>query len=99
MLNGVEIRADGGTEAAAAARAAPGPVVAGPSTARERAAELRRLAANAMTRARQQVGRPWISDPGLRVQVEAILALDPEDRIRMLEAEVAVLSDLRPAAG
>jgi hypothetical protein len=68
-------------------------------SARERAADLRWLAAAAMTRARQQVGRPWTSDAGLRVQVEAILALHPEERIRMLEAEVVVLSDPRPAAG
>ncbi|MEX5708948.1 MULTISPECIES: hypothetical protein [unclassified Parafrankia] len=52
-----------------------------------------------MARARRYVGRPWTSDPGLRVQVEAILALPPEDRLRMLEAEAGVLSDLRPAVG
>ncbi|MCK9904807.1 hypothetical protein MXD63_32835 [Frankia sp. Cpl3] len=52
-----------------------------------------------MARARRCVGRPWTSDLGLRVQVEAILALSPEDRLRMPESEVGVLSDLRPAAG
>ncbi|CAI7979729.1 hypothetical protein FRAHR75_690011 [Frankia sp. Hr75.2] len=54
-------------------------------------------------RATATAGQPpavrWTSDPGLRVQVEAILALLPEDRLRMLEIEVGVLSDLRPAAG
>lgn len=65
----------------------------------ERAAYYRARAAEAMARARRYVGRPWTSDPGLRVQVEAILALPPEDRLRMLEAEAGVLSDLRPAVG
>ncbi|MEX5636515.1 hypothetical protein [Parafrankia sp. FMc2] len=48
-----------------------------------------------MARARALVGRPWTSDPGLRVQVEAILALSPEDRLRQLEEQVATLSALR----
>lgn len=39
------------------------------------------------------------SGPGLRVQVEVILALPSEDRLRMPESEVGVLSDLRPAVG
>ncbi len=67
-------------------------------TAGERAAYYRARAAEVMARARRCVGRPWTSDPGLRVQVEAILALPPEDRLRMLESEAGVLSDLCPAA-
>jgi hypothetical protein len=35
--------------------------------------------------------------PGLRVQVEAILALSPEERVRQLEAEVAFYANARPA--
>lgn len=76
--------------------AADGMRVGGGRAGNERAAYYRQRAAQALARARQQVGRPWISDPGLRVQVDAILALPPEDRIRMLESETEVLSDLQP---
>lgn len=92
-------RADYSDTQANATCVAPASVAAGGRGDAERAADLRRLAARAVIRAREQIGRPWTSDPGLRVQVEAILALPPEDRIRMLEADVAVLSALRPAAG
>lgn len=67
-----------------------------PARAQDRAARYRQRAAEALERARREVARPWVSDPGLRVQVDAILALTPEDRVRMIEAESAVLSDLRP---
>ena len=67
-----------------------------PAKAEERAAYYRARAAEAMARARALVGRPWTSDPGLRVQVEAILALSPQDRLRQLEEQVATLSALRP---
>lgn len=95
----MESRADERETLANGAGVASPSASAGRGTDRERAADLRKLAARAMIRAREQIGRPWTSDPGLRVQVEAILALSPEDRIRMLEADVAVLSALRPAAG
>ncbi len=67
-----------------------------PRAAEERAAYYRARAAEAMVRARALVGRPWTSDPGLRVQVEAILAMSPEDRLRQLEEQVATLAALRP---
>jgi hypothetical protein len=51
-----------------------------------------------MVRARRELGRPWQSDPGLRVQVDAILALSPDDRVRMIEAEAAFFADIRPLA-
>ncbi|MBE3206716.1 hypothetical protein [Parafrankia sp. CH37] len=70
--------------------------VEAPRTAGERAAYYRAKAAEAMVRARALVGRPWTSDPGLRVQVEAILAMPPEDRLRQLEEQVETLSALRP---
>ncbi|WP_154676886.1 hypothetical protein [Parafrankia discariae] len=72
---------------------APGPP---PAPAGDRAAYYRARAAEAMARARALVGRPWTSDPGLRVQVEAILAMTPQDRLRQLEDQVETLSALRP---
>ncbi|WP_462166967.1 hypothetical protein [Frankia sp. AiPs1] len=74
----------------------PLPVGEVPQAAEERAAYYRARAAEAMVRARALVGRPWTSDPGLRVQVEAILAMSPEDRLRQLEDQVETLSALRP---
>jgi hypothetical protein len=63
-----------------------------------RAAEYRLRAQDAAVRARAVLSRQaWVSDPGLRVQVEAILALPPEERLRQLEAEAAVFADARPA--
>lgn len=38
------------------------------------------------------------SDPGPRAQVEAVLALPPDDRLQQLEAEAAVFADARPVA-
>jgi hypothetical protein len=51
-----------------------------------------------MVRARQEIARPWVSDPGLRVQVDAILFLSPDDRVRMIEMEAELFADLRPVA-
>ncbi|MEX5635734.1 hypothetical protein [Parafrankia sp. FMc2] len=67
-----------------------------PRAPEERAAYYRARAAEAMVRARALVGQPWTSDPGLRVQVEAILALSPQDRLRELEEEAETLSAIRP---
>lgn len=68
-----------------------------PQAGGDRAAYYRERAAQAMVRARACVGRPWTSDPGLRVQVEAILAMPPQDRLRQLEDQVETLSALRPS--
>ncbi|WP_018639972.1 hypothetical protein [Parafrankia elaeagni] len=81
---------------AAPAAPAASAVTEVPRAAEERAAYYRARAAEAMVRARALVGRPWTSDPGLRVQVEAILAMSPEDRLRQLEEQVATLAALRP---
>jgi hypothetical protein len=70
-----------------------------PAESSRRAAEYRRLAQAATVRARAALSRrTWTSDPGLRAQVDAILALPPEERLRQLEAEVAFFADARPAA-
>jgi hypothetical protein len=62
------------------------------------AAEYRRRAQEALVRARGLLGQEkWKSDPGLRVQVERILALPPEERVRQLEEEVAFFANARPA--
>ncbi|CAO5186344.1 conserved hypothetical protein [Frankia sp. AiPs1] len=92
ILGCVETRADdlAPREPAASVRAGDQQV------ASDRAAYYRERAAQAMVRARALVGRPWTSDPGLRVQVEAILAMSPEDRLRQLEDQVETLSALRP---
>nr|MDT0665789.1 hypothetical protein [Micromonospora sp. DSM 115978] len=44
----------------------------------------RAKAAAARERARNL---PWTSDPELRAQVDAILAMEPSDRLRQLQAE------------
>jgi hypothetical protein len=62
-----------------------------------RAAEYRRRALAAAARARAALSREtWVSDPGVRVQVDAILALPPEDRLRQLAAALVVFADARP---
>lgn len=69
-----------------------------PAESSRRAAEYRLRAQAAAALARAVVSRHmWTSDPGLRMQVNAILAMPPEDRLRQLEAEVAVFADARLA--
>jgi hypothetical protein len=64
----------------------------------QRAAEYRQRAQAAAARARAALSRQaWVSDPGVRAQVEAILALPPTERLRQLEAEAALFADARPA--
>jgi hypothetical protein len=69
-----------------------------PAESARSAAEYRRLAQEAAVRARALVSRhTWRSDPGLRVQVELILALPPEERLRQLQANLAFFAAVRPA--
>jgi hypothetical protein len=69
-----------------------------PAESARRAAEYRRRAQEAAVRARALVNRhTWRSDPGLRVQVELILALPPEERLRQLQANLAFFAAVRPA--
>ncbi|MBL7500884.1 hypothetical protein I6A84_03940 [Frankia sp. CNm7] len=73
-----------------------------PEDPAERAAYLRERAAQARARAQalfKTVTREtWQSDPGLLIQVKTILAMPPEQRLRMLMAEHAVFASARPAA-
>jgi hypothetical protein len=69
-----------------------------PTESAHRAAEYRRRAQEAAVRARALLNRQtWRSDPGLRVQVELILALPPEERLRQLQANLAFFAAVRPA--
>jgi hypothetical protein len=69
-----------------------------PAESARRAAEYRSRAQEAAVRARALVSRhTWRSDPRLRVQVELILALPPEERLRQLEANLAFFAAVRPA--
>jgi hypothetical protein len=69
-----------------------------PAESARSAADSRRLAQEAAVRARALVNRhTWRSDPGLRVQVELILASPPEERLRQLEATLAFFAAVRPA--
>jgi hypothetical protein len=69
-----------------------------PAESSRRAAEYRRLAQAATVRARAVLSRrTWVSDPGLRAQVNAILALPPAERLLQLDAEVAFFATARPA--
>jgi hypothetical protein len=64
------------------------------------AAEYRARAAAAAVRARAAVTREtWASDPGLRVQVDMILSMSPDERLRQLEAETAVFAGARLVSG
>ncbi|WP_238438643.1 hypothetical protein [Frankia nepalensis] len=40
----------------------------------------------------------WKSDPGIRIQVEAILAMPPAQRLNMLMAELSVFARARLVA-
>jgi len=70
-----------------------------PEDPAERARYLRERAELARARARdvfRTLSREtWQSDPGLLVQVKAILSVSPEERLRMLMAEQAVFANAR----
>ena len=70
-----------------------------PEDPAERAVYLRERAEQARVRAqalfRTVTRETWVSDPGLLIQVKAILSVPPEQRLRMLMAEHAVFASAR----